>query len=202
MLKGRPIASYAPAALAHHRAVQSQSVAVAFPFTVAEIVAMGAGDARGRDVAALVDRALAAVDLAGFADRVITTLSGGEQQRAHFARVLVQNAYGEAHDAPGVLLLDEPTASLDLRHQLTVAKAVRRRVAEGSAVVSVLHDLNLASMFADRVIVLSAGRVVCDGAPSEVITNEMVERVFGVGDCVRVWPGMTVPVVLPRFTVA
>jgi iron complex transport system ATP-binding protein len=113
-LKGSGLASYGSRALAKHRAVLSQNISVAFPFTVAEIVRMGAGDRRGRRIDDYIDAALVAVDLDGFRDRVITTLSGGEQQRAHFARVLVQLDCGEAAHGPGVLLLDEPTASLDL----------------------------------------------------------------------------------------
>ena len=116
--RAAPLASYAPRDLALHRAVLSQSTHVAFPFTVGEVVRMGAGDRHGRAIDDLAERALADVDLAAFGDRIITTLSGGEQQRAHFARVLVQLACGEAAHGPGLLLLDEPTASLDLRHQL------------------------------------------------------------------------------------
>ena len=117
-LKGRDVASYTPRTLAEHRAVLSQDITVVFPFTVAEIVRMGAGDRRGPRIEALVADALREVDLAALGERIITTLSGGEQQRAHFARVLVQLACGEAVHGPGVLMLDEPTASLDLRHQL------------------------------------------------------------------------------------
>ena len=143
-LKGRALASYGARALAGHRAVLAQSVSVAFPFTVAEIVRMGAGDRHGRQVDDLVEAALNQVDLDDFHDRVITTLSGGEQQRAQFARVLVQLACGEAAHGPGVLLLDEPTASLDLRHQLDVIDAAKTCAARGVTVVAILHDLNLA----------------------------------------------------------
>jgi len=142
-LHGRTLASYGPRALAGRRAVLSQSLNVAFPFTVAEIVRMGAGDGRGRRIDDLVEAALAEVDLGNFHERVITTLSGGEQQRAHFARVLVQLACGDAAHGPGLLLLDEPTANLDLRHQLDVMAAASARAARGVTVVAILHDLNL-----------------------------------------------------------
>ncbi len=147
-LKGRQLRSYGPRTLARHRAMLSQSVSVAFSFTVAEIVRMGAGDRRGRAIDDLVDTALDQVDLAGFHERVITTLSGGEQQRAHFARILVQLACGEAAHGPGVLLLDEPTASLDLRHQLDVIETAKSCAARGVTVVAILHDLNLAALLA------------------------------------------------------
>ncbi len=123
---------------------------------------------------------LTEVDLDRFQERVITTLSGGEQQRAHFARVLAQLARGEAERGPGVLLLDEPTASLDLRHQLDAIEAISRRAGRGTAVVAVLHDLNLAARLAARVVVLDRGRMDCDGPPRETMTDSMLRRVFGV----------------------
>ncbi|MFT6670349.1 MAG: iron complex transport system ATP-binding protein [Afipia broomeae] len=179
-LKGRDLASFSSRDLANHRVMLSQHVNVSFPFTVEEIVAMGAGD-RPRSIAApLVDAALAELDLTPFRHRELPTLSGGEQQRAHFARVLVQLACGEAEQGPGVLLLDEPTSSLDLRHQINLVETAKRRARTGTAVVAVLHDLNLAVRFADRIIVLHKGTVAADGSPAETITNEMIRDVFDV----------------------
>jgi iron complex transport system ATP-binding protein len=198
LLKGRALASYGPRALALHRAILSQSINVAFPFTVAHIVRMGAGDRRGRQIDDLVDEALSQVDLDNFHDRAITTLSGGEQQRAHFARVLVQLQCGEAAHGPGVLLLDEPTASLDLRHQLDVVEAARRCAGRGVTVVAILHDLNLASMLADRILVLNRGRIDSDATPAETITDLMLARVFGVAEVVGVTPTGGRPFVLPH----
>ncbi len=197
-LKGIRLAAYAPSTLARHRAVLSQSIQVAFPFTVAEVVAMGAPDRRGAALDALVASALAEVDLAAFGHRVITTLSGGEQQRAHLARVLVQIACGEAVHGAGLLLLDEPTASLDLRHQLDVLDAVRHCAERGAAVVAVLHDLNLAALFADRIIVLHRGCIAAAGRPYETITDVTLERVFGVSAPVGHVPPPGVPFVLPQ----
>jgi iron complex transport system ATP-binding protein len=197
-LKGRELRSYGARALAGHRAVLSQSISVAFPFTVAEIVRMGAGDRRGRRIAELVDATLAEVDLDGFHDRVITTLSGGEQQRAHFARILVQLACGDAAYGPGVLLLDEPTASLDLRHQLDVIAATKRSAARGATVVAILHDLNLATLLARRIVVLDRGRIAGDGRPEETITDTMLNHVFGVTDAVGLLPAGGTPFVLPH----
>jgi iron complex transport system ATP-binding protein len=197
-LKGRDIASYSPRALAEHRAVLSQNVTVVFPFTVAEVVRMGAGDRRGPRVEELVAAALREVDLAPLGERIITTLSGGEQQRAHFARVLVQLACGEAVHGPGVLMLDEPTASLDLRHQLDLLSATRRCAARGVTVIAILHDLNLAALFADRIVVMSDGRVAGDGPPRDTITDDMLARVFKVGAAVGRAPAPGVPFVLPH----
>ena len=197
-LKGRDPRAYRPHELALHRAVLSQSVTVAFPFTVAEVVRMGGGGQRGRGVDALVERALADVELDGFDDRIIGTLSGGEQQRAHLARVLVQLACGEAKCGPGVLMLDEPTASLDLRHQLDIVAMMRRCAARGVAVVAILHDLNLAAIVADRLVVLDRGKVAADGAPRDTITEAMLDRVFGVTGAVCAAPPAGMPLVLPH----
>lgn len=179
-LKGRDLASFSSRDLANHRVMLSQHVNVSFPFTVEEIVAMGAGD-RPRAIAApLVDAAIAELDLTPFRHRELPTLSGGEQQRAHFARVLVQLACGEAEHGPGVLLLDEPTSSLDLRHQINLVETAKRRARTGTAVVAVLHDLNLAVRFADRIIVLRKGTVAADGSPAQTITSQMISDVFDV----------------------
>ena len=105
------------------------------------------------------------IGLNAFRDRELPTLSGGEQQRAHFARVLLQLAVGEAKHGPGVLLLDEPTSSLDLRYQINLVETGRRRAKNGTAVIAILHDLNLAARFADRVVVLHRGRLAASGTP-------------------------------------
>jgi iron complex transport system ATP-binding protein len=200
LLKGRAINDYGPRELARHRAVLSQNISVAFPFTVAETVRMGASNRSSRAVDALVDAALAEVALSDFANRVITTLSGGEQQRAHFARVLVQLACSDAADGPGILLLDEPTASLDLKHQIELLMLARRRTAQGITVIAVLHDLNLATLFAERIVVLNGGRIECDGTPTETVTSEIVERVFGIAAPVGCTPPKGVPFILPQAT--
>jgi iron complex transport system ATP-binding protein len=197
-LKGQPLSAYSAATLAQRRAVLSQSISVAFPFTVAEIVRMGAGERSGPAVTALIDAALAEVELSDFRERIITTLSGGEQQRAHLARVLVQLAYGEAAHGSGVLLLDEPTASLDLRHQLDVLATARRRAERGVTVIAILHDLNLAALFAERVIVLDRGRMAGDGPPSAIITDAILEDVFGVAGAVGHATASGLPYVLPH----
>jgi iron complex transport system ATP-binding protein len=197
-LKGRAIQSYTPRALALHRAVLSQNTSVAFPFTVGEVVRMGAGDRHGGAIDDLAGRALADVDLAAFSDRIIGTLSGGEQQRAHFARVLLQLSCGEAAHGPGLLLLDEPTASLDLKHQLDMLEAVGRCARRGVTVVAILHDLNLAAMSADRIVVLDQGGVAAAGTPAETVTDEVLARVFKCSVTVGRAPPPGVPFVLPH----
>jgi iron complex transport system ATP-binding protein len=198
LLKGRDVAGYAARDLSLHRAVLSQHVNVAFPFTAREIVAMGAGNVSGRWLDRMVEEKLAALDMLKFAGRDITTLSGGEQQRVHMARVLVQLACGKPEDKPGVLLLDEPTSSLDLRHQLGLFAIAAEAAAQGAAVVTILHDLNFASVFADRIVVMANGCIAADGAPAETITEEMLGRVFRVAGGIGSVASSPLPSVLPH----
>jgi iron complex transport system ATP-binding protein len=124
-----------------------------------------------------VEGALQACDLVHLAERRLDALSGGERRRVFFARALAQE--------PRVLLLDEPTAFLDLGHQVAAMRMAQVAARAGLCVVAVLHDLNLAAAACDRVAVLSAGRIVAEGAPAEVLTAERVREVWQV----EVWRG-------------
>ena len=128
------------------------------------------GGVRAADRAA-VERALVACDAVDLADRWLWTLSGGEYQRVRLARALAQE--------PKLLVLDEPTASLDLRHEMELFELVRALVdRQGLAALMITHHVNLAARFADRVLILAEGRAVARGAPADVLTRETVERVF------------------------
>ncbi|MFC0240754.1 heme ABC transporter ATP-binding protein [Rhodopseudomonas telluris] len=197
-LGARELASYPPRDLAERRAVLAQHITISFPFTVEEIVRMGAGELAGRPAQAAIEAALQEVGLADFRSRDITTLSGGEQQRAHFARVLVQLWTSEATRGPGILLLDEPTSSLDIRHQLDLAQTARRCARKGTTVIAILHDLNLAVRFADRILMLHAGRLAADGSPAEVMRPDLIGRVFDVALSIRADPAGS-PFVLPEL---
>jgi iron complex transport system ATP-binding protein len=197
-LRGHDLRSYRPRELSLHRAVLSQALSVTFPFSVADVVRMGAGERHDASVEALIDHALAQVDLQGFQTRNVNTLSGGEQQRVHFARVLVQASCGEAIHGPGLMLLDEPIASLDLRHQLDLVTAVKSHAARGTTVVAILHDLNIAALFADRIVVLHNGRVAADGPPSRTITDDLLRATFGISNAVSRIPDGGRPYVLPH----
>ena len=196
-LKQRALSAYPPRDLALHRAMLSQHVNVTFPFTVEEIVQMGAGERSRAASQPLVEAALHEVGLESFRDRQLPTLSGGEQQRAHFARVLVQLACGEALHGPGLLLLDEPTSSLDLRHQIDLVETARLRAKNGTAVIAILHDLNLAMRFADRIVLLHRGKLAVDGDRRNAITADTIRRIFEV-DVEISQTGDGVPYLLPQ----
>lgn len=186
--------------LAALRAVLPQASRLAFPFRVREVARIGLdGVGRGLTRAAreaMVARALAEADLTDLAERPYQTLSGGEQQRTQFARALCQLEAGHSVAAEQVLFLDEPIASLDLRHQIALLDAVAVRARAGLAVVAVLHDLNLAAAYADTLIVMGAGRIAATGTPAAVLDDRLLAEVFGVSLAVgRVPAGQ--PFVLP-----
>ncbi|MFC9390818.1 heme ABC transporter ATP-binding protein [Streptomyces venezuelae] len=191
---GRPAAGWTPGELALRRAVLPQEAALSFPFAVAEVVRMGrapwAGTAREDEDDAAVAEAMAATEVEAFAGRPFSALSGGERARVALARVLAQRA--------GLLLLDEPTAALDLRHQELVLAVCRERAAAGDAVVVVLHDLGLAAAHADRVAVLHDGGVAVAGPPSEVLGAELLSRVYRQPVEVFPHPRTGAPLVVPR----
>lgn len=192
MLGGRELRSIRPAELARQRSVLTQENTVSFPFLVSEVVAMGrspwARTIESRDDIAAVAQALDAADITHLAGRRYTQLSGGERARVSLARVLAQRT--------PMLFLDEPTASLDLRHQEDVMRVGRRMADEGLAVVVVLHDLSLASAYADRLALIAAGRLEALGTPAEVLTEERVERVYGLPVELHHVGGR--PVIVPR----
>jgi iron complex transport system ATP-binding protein len=164
--------------LAQQIALVPQDMHVPFPFRVGELVLMGRaphhsliGLESDHD-AELAMAALARLGIGDLADRSITTLSGGERQLVLFARALVQD--------PGVLLLDEPTAFLDLKHRVEVLREVRAFAESGGAALVVSHDLSLAARSCDRVVLLGGGRIVAAGLPSEVLTPENLREAFGI----------------------
>ncbi|MFS8040813.1 heme ABC transporter ATP-binding protein [Xanthobacter sp. AM33] len=193
-LDGVAITRLSPLELARRRAVLPQAAEVAFPFTAGEVIAAGLMAPDGRD-GARIACLLGEVDLPGFAPRRYDSLSGGERQRVQLARILAQLELTRA-DAPSYLFLDEPTASLDLAHQLTVLRLARAHADKGGGVLAVLHDLNLAAMVADEIVVLAQGRIRAAGPAGEVISEEVLEAAFGVR--VRVCVAPPGPFVLPQ----
>lgn len=188
---GRAPSSVARRELARIAAFVPQGHEAELAFTVREMVAMGRTPHLGRieperaiDREA-IDEAMRDTDLASLATRRFDELSGGERQRALLARAFAQRA--------PLLVLDEPNASLDLRHAWELLALLRKRVDGGATAIAALHDLELAARFCDRMVVLDGGRVAALGAPRDVLTPELLATVFGVvaeverdGDAVRV----------------
>lgn len=173
---GRPAAAYHQRELARLRAVLPQQTVLEFAFTAYEVVEFGRSPYRRRlrgpdpDDERAIDAAMAAADVTPLASRSFPTLSAGEQARVALARVLAQET--------DILLLDEPTAALDLRHQELVMSLARRLARAGRGVAAVVHDLNLAARYADTVVLLKRGAVAAHGSPEDVLTEENVESVF------------------------
>ncbi|MCP4038015.1 MAG: ABC transporter ATP-binding protein [bacterium] len=196
LFAGRPIPELSRRELARSLATVPQDTALPYPFTALEVVLMGRaphqpllGLDRPSDLA-IARAAMERIDIQALAERSILTLSGGERQLVMFARALAQE--------PEVLLLDEPTAFLDLRHRIDLLAAVRERVAAGGSALVVSHDLGLAARVCDRLVLLAEGRVVAQGRPVEVLDPVVLERAFGIEADVVTAPDGS-PLVVPRL---
>jgi iron complex transport system ATP-binding protein len=185
LVEGRPLGRWARGELARVLGVVPQREEIAFPLLVEETVLLGryarlgplAAPSRADRVA--VQAALERCDVAGLARRPVDSLSGGEWQRVRLARALAQE--------PRALVLDEPTASLDVRHEMELLELVRRLVDGGMAGLVITHQLNLAARFADRMLLLDRGRLAAEGTPAEVLTRETLGRVFEWPVAVTTW---------------
>ena len=178
-LKGHLLNSYTPREVAMLVAHVPQDTVVDFAFTAREIVLMGRSPHLGRfeveraEDRTIADEAMQRMDVLSLADRFVNTLSGGERQRVFIARALAQQA--------SVLLLDEPTANLDVKHQLDVLTIVQRLARdEGLGVIAAIHDLDLAAQFVDRLVMLHEGRMIVDDVPDAVLTPKYLSATFGV----------------------
>jgi iron complex transport system ATP-binding protein len=185
LIDGRPVGQWPRAALAQVLAVVPQREEHVFPLVVREMVMLGRYARLGPLAAPgpadreAVEQALARCDIAHLADRPVDALSGGEWQRVRVARGLAQE--------PRLLLLDEPTASLDVRHEMELFELVRSLVDGGLAGMVITHHLNLAARFADRMVLLNGGEVVAEGAPVEVMKQQVLRRVFEWPVAVTTW---------------
>lgn len=200
-LNGRPLSAWSAAELARCRAVLPQSPSLQFDLPVATVIGMGAypharhtrtgaprTDSRDTAQAAMAEdqrilqRVLALADVQDLYERRYRRLSGGEQQRVHLARVLYQLLLArQGHDEYRVLMLDEPTASLDPRHQLHLLSAVHTLAHEENvAALVIVHDLNLAAGCCDQLLLLGQGRVAACGMPAQVLTPDTLRQVYGV----------------------
>jgi len=198
-LDGGAMSDVPPDALAKRRAVLPQESGLAFGFTALDVVLLGRTPhrtTRKTDLAA-AERSMRQAGVDHLAGRRYPTLSGGERQRVHLARALAQldapNETGESR----YLLLDEPTSALDMAHQHSVLRTARRQAASGIGVLAVLHDLNLAAQYADRIAVLAAGQLVAVGTADAVLTPAVVRCAFGITVMVTPHPCAACPMVVP-----
>lgn len=176
-LDGRDTGAWNRRELARAVGAVPQSETVAFPITVREMVGMGryahlgpleSESPEDRDA---VSAALAQCDVTELADRDVNTLSGGELQRVRIARALAQE--------PRALILDEPTSSLDIRHEMAILELLRQSADSGLTVLLVTHGLDLAARYSDQMLLLNRGRVAAEGSPEEVVTEESIASVYG-----------------------
>jgi iron complex transport system ATP-binding protein len=193
-LNGRPLHSYSPLQLARLRAVMTQHTVIHFAYQVEQVVAMGRyPHASRRDISPTEDRqivvrALQRTEMEPYRARAYPTLSGGEASRTIMARAMAQET--------DVLLLDEPTASLDIRHLELVMRTCRALARRGKAVCVVLHDLNLAAAYADEIALLDRGRLAAIGSPVETLVAPLLSGVYGHPIFVTKHPRRNCPLVL------
>ncbi len=194
-IAGRELRDWDRRELARQVGAVAQSEDQPFPMTVRELVSMGRyphlGPLRpeGDEDRAAVNEALERCDAAQLSSRYVSTLSGGEFQRIRIARALAQK--------PRALALDEPTASLDLRHEMSILQLLRESADSGLTVLLITHHLNLAARFADQMLLLSEGRVAAQGSPEEVLREGVLEEVYGWPVSVRPDPVSGAPSVTP-----
>ncbi len=195
-LDGRSAGAWSRKELARSIGAVPQSESIAFPLTTREMVSMGRYPhlgplaAQGKADRAAVERALSACEVADLADRDVATLSGGELQRVRIARALAQE--------PRALVLDEPTASLDIRHEMGILELLRAAADGGMTVLLITHGLDVVAQFADRMLLLSRGAVAAEGTPAEVVREDTLTRVYGWPISVHADPMSGAPRVTPR----
>lgn len=179
-MNGQDISGLQAWELASLRGVLPQATALAFPFTVIEVVRLGLMAGREADQEELPQKALARVGLAGYEGRFYQELSGGEQQRTQFARVLCQVWEPVLNGAPRWLFLDEPVSALDIAHQIEVMNIARSFAQSGGGVIAVMHDLNLTGLYADQVVMMKGGHIVAHGDVAKVMTQDTLSHAY---DC-------------------
>ncbi|WP_261842705.1 heme ABC transporter ATP-binding protein [Aliamphritea ceti] len=196
-LNGRSYSAWSANEIARMVGVLPQSSELMFPFSVAEVVMLGrlphsTGRLRDREIVA---QAMQLLDVSHLSEALYPALSGGEKQRVQLARVLTQ--IWEAEPAGDrYLLLDEPTSALDLSHQHQTLEVARRLAKQGTGVMAILHDLNLAAQYADRIVLLGGGRLVAEGAVDNVLVPEQIRELYDIEVEVMRHPSQDRPLVV------
>ena len=169
---------------AKYRSVMSQHQEIMFSYSVKEIVEMGIVGEYGISKSSIINNKIEYItelmQLEELKDRNIRTLSGGEQQRVQIARALIQIWQKESYSNPRFLLLDEPTSSLDLAHEIKVIKILKEEARKGLGVMVIFHDLNLTAHFADRVAILKEGKIAALGTPEKALTSRILRDIYGL----------------------
>lgn len=204
-INNQSVAHYSKQQLAKVRAVLPQTSELNFPLDVTEIVRLGmcfnriTSDQQDQ----IARTCLAEVNAAQFAEREYLTLSGGEKQRVQLARVLAQLRSAESEagsvNTSRFLLLDEPTSALDLAHQYAMLALLRRLSEKGIGIIVIVHDLNTASLFSDKIVILKNGRLAKVGTPTEVIHEDVIKAAFNIDVSISTHPDKNKPFLIPRL---
>lgn len=202
-MDGRDYSNWSMQDLALRRSVLSQNIDISFQFQVMDVVLMGRyihshGYEGERDYE-IAELALKHTDAYQFRDRIFNTLSGGEKQRVQLARVLAQIWDREEENASRYLFLDEPTSSLDIEHQYRMMTFIKRFATENVGIFCVLHDVNLAVTFADKIILLKDGMVLAQGPTKDVIQSDLIEKTYGIAVKVHQGEDFRHPFVVPVY---
>ncbi|EGU29466.1 hemin importer ATP-binding subunit [Vibrio sp. N418] len=194
-LFGQPREQWRSDQLAKHFGVLPQSSSLSFNFSAREVVALGGlGLSMSREeLDGVIDGYMQQIDVIHLANRDYPTLSGGEKQRIHLARVLTQL---EQSGKNKILLLDEPTSALDIHHQHSTLALAQKWAQQGATVVAVLHDLNLAAQYADRIVILNNGSIVADDIPEKALSSTVIEQVYQHKVSIITHPSLGHPVVI------
>lgn len=203
-LLGNKLSSFSLIEKARCRAVMTQNIGISFPFTSREVVMMGRtphnnGNETKKD-SEIVDYAMSATNSLDFATKNYTTLSGGEKQRTILAKTAAQ--IWPMGKQPSLMLLDEPTSSLDIHQQHQILRFVRNFASFGIAIVIILHDLNLAAQYSDTVLLLSKGQIIDKGDPSSILTSQAIYKAFSLEAEVLSHPSLKHPIVVPKVNLA
>lgn len=198
-LAGKPLQSWPRRELARNMAYLPQLSLLNFPYTVEEVILLGRTphDTGAAFDGKILGEALQLTDTLHLSGRLYTQLSGGEKQRVQLARVFAQILQTESLQGK-LLLLDEPTAALDIEHQQSIATVVQKLASRGSAIVVVIHDFNAISTLADQVIALHNGRQIAHGEPRQVFTEKLFMDIFAADVIIRDHPCRDQPLIIPR----